>query len=65
MGELRDRLMSEITFLLDRAEGEFDPVLRLMFCAAAQQRINAVKAIDRMNEAFERYYLARDAAEAR
>lgn len=47
--------MAEIDFLLDCAKNQSDAGMACTMALAAQERLNVIKALDRMNEAFELY----------
>lgn len=51
----RDALMAEVDFLLDCAKKQPDVGVACSIALAAQVRLNAIKALDRMNEAFRSY----------
>lgn len=53
---IRDALMAEVDFLLDCAKNNRErPGLACGLALAAQKRLNAIKSLDRMNEAFKSY----------
>lgn len=54
-GTTRDALMAEVDFLLDCAKNQTDVGLACEMALAAQKRLNAIKALDRMNDAFKSY----------
>ena len=51
----RDALMAEVDFLLDCAKNQSDTGMACEMALAAQQRLNAIKAFDRMDDAFKSY----------
>jgi hypothetical protein len=51
----RAALMTEVDFLLDCAKHQQDVGLACEMALAAQRRLNAIKTIDRMNDAFSSY----------
>lgn len=51
----RDALMAEVDFLLDCAKNQSDVGMACGMALAAQKMLNAIKALDKMNEAFRSY----------